>query len=86
MRALQNVDSSRRNNREGQAAEQNCSCMRAQRQVVAQQRREEQLGPDAVPEGLPHGLTIKSLRDYKVDWSRYVQFVTGRQQQAHARP
>ena len=56
------------------------SCMRAQQQVIAQQQREKTLEPEAVAEGLPHGLTIKTLGDYKVEWSRYLQFAMQRRQ------
>ena len=54
--------------------------MRAQQQVIARQQREKTCEPAAVAEGLPHGLTIKTLGDYKVEWSRYLQFSMQRRQ------
>ena len=55
------------------------TCVRAQQQVAAQRWRGVPLDPEAgIPEGLPHGLTPKSLADYQIEWSRYTQFAQSR--------
>ena len=49
-------------------------CRRGQERVV-QRAMEEQREPEGGDTGLPHGLSANTLKDYSVEWSRYVEFV-----------
>ena len=56
------------------------SCAHAQRQVVAARAQVTSVRNDsAMSPTLPHGLKVKTLKDYQVEWSRYLQFAQARQ-------